>query len=142
MAIVIVFAALGLFFVYKAIQLIRLGGQSKSWKPGRAVVKGARHMTEIGPAERSRKFTHVMVVYEYEYGGRTYQGDRVRFKWNRHRIQDELDRFQPGSEHVVYVNPDDPGQAVLEPGTDITNYMALLAGAFFVVAGIVVMLIE
>ena len=68
--------------------------------------------------------------------GQTFENDRVRFKWNHHNIVTESEKFSPGLNLKVYVNPINPKQAVIEPGLDATNYIAFLGGVFFMTAGI------
>ena len=59
------------------------------------------------------------VNYEYTYDGKTYYGDVVSYSkdnscdsWSRNADDD----YPEGKEITVYVNPDNPYEAVLEPG--------------------------
>ena len=59
------------------------------------------------------------VNYEYTYNGKTYDGDVVSFSkdnscdsWSGNADDD----YPEGKEITVYVNPDNPYEAVLEPG--------------------------
>lgn len=127
--------ALGLLF--RAIKLFLMGRKSLYWSKIKGQVKQAQHISEIGPASRTCKFSHVMVVYEYDFQGETFSNDRVRYKWTRHRIGDELEKFKIGKEITVYVNPKNPVESVIEPGTDATNITATLCGILFAVGGVV-----
>lgn len=133
------FALLGIGFVALALRMLRLGLNSRHWWPCQAKITNAQHVHERGPADRTQRMSQVFVAYEYEFEGQTYRSDRLRYRWNRHRLQDELAAFRPGSVHTVFVNPDNPTDAVLEPGTDATNWFALLAGLFFVGAGLLLL---
>lgn len=69
------------------------------------------------------------VEYWYEVDGRRYRGDRVRFAWTR---KNGYDREQ---EIRVFVNPADPKDAVLYPGTNWAFGIPLFVAAWAVIAG-------
>lgn len=74
------------------------------------------------------------VVYEYDVNGQRYRNDSLHFGnevgtgfagW----AQNAIAKYQPGSQHPVYVNPTDPRQAVLErkaPGSNILMWVAIV----------------
>jgi hypothetical protein len=58
----------------------------------------------------------VAVEYDYSVNGVSYKGKRLRFGgWYRTPalIQADLERYKPGSEVVVFYNPNKPSDAVL-----------------------------
>jgi hypothetical protein len=77
------------------------------------------------------------VEYRYTYGGEEYVGDRIRavnaFTTNNRENEME-DRFAPGSQTVCYVNPRQPGEAVLVPGM-ISPWISGLFSLFFIGLG-------
>ncbi len=85
------------------------------------------------------------VVYEYEVNGQTYQNNRLRlgiesFIGSRRKVEQELARFPVGSAVKVYYNPDNPAEAVLQPG--VSSKAALVIGiTFLVIAGMTACLV-
>jgi hypothetical protein len=79
------------------------------------------------------------VVYEYEVNGVTYRGERLKagirsFTGNLRKVEQELARYPVGGMVRVYYNPDDPAEAVLQPG--VSSKAALVIGiVFLVIAG-------
>ncbi|MGA2440481.1 MAG: DUF3592 domain-containing protein [Tepidisphaeraceae bacterium] len=77
------------------------------------------------------------VVYAYEVGGQTYSGTQIapfdvlkQFS-SRLGAQDVIRQFQAGTQVTAYVNPDDPGDAILvreySPQPYLLSIAALLA---------------
>jgi len=63
------------------------------------------------------------VYYEYEVGGVSYQGDRIRagdiyMRFSRRGGQEDaykvVDRYPEGAEVTVYYNPENPAESALE----------------------------
>ena len=66
------------------------------------------------------QYWHPRVSYEYTHDGRTFRSQRIRsleigMNW-RGPAANDTERYPPGKAVTVYVNPDDPYFAVLEPG--------------------------
>jgi hypothetical protein len=65
-------------------------------------------------------------IYRYEVDGRSYRGARVRFAWgSKHR-------HGAGEAITVYVNPEDPRDAVLFPGPNWSPWIPLFVGFWLV----------
>lgn len=82
------------------------------------------------------------VEYDYTYEGRTYSGHVVSFSKDNSCSSwaDEADEdYPPGEEVTVYVNPENPSEAVLEPGLSGVDWFVCcilpfpLIGIFLVV---------
>ena len=127
---------LGIVLFIKAIKLLILGNQSGYWKAVKGEVTSTTEIRENGPASRTQKMNHLNMQYKYAVNGVDHTNDRVRYKWNHHRLSQEIKKYPPGRELTVYVNTSNAEQAVLEPGVDATNYVALAAGTFFIIVGI------
>lgn len=59
------------------------------------------------------------ITYRYEVAGRVYQSSRVRFSplHLTHRFaSDIVGQYPPGKQAICYVDPDNPGEAVLNRG--------------------------
>lgn len=65
-------------------------------------------------------------VYRYEVEGREYRGERVRFGWGTKHP------YGAGQAITVYVNPEDPKDAVLLPGPNWSPWLPLFVGFWLV----------
>ena|SRR5690349_5231430 len=66
------------------------------------------------------EYWYPRVSYEYTQGDRTFRSDRIRslqiaMNWRAPASKD-ISRYPPGKLVTVYVDPNDPRSAVLEPG--------------------------
>lgn len=87
---------------------------------------GERTSTDISYASN--------IAYTYRVAGREHQGQRVRWDWELERTDAEatVARYPVGSGVTVYYDPDDPANAVLEPGGAAYGYQVLIGlGVFF-----------
>jgi len=74
------------------------------------------------------KKTHT--IYRYEVDGRAYRGQRVRFAWGSKHP------YGAGQAITVHVNPDDPADAVLYPGTNWSPWLPLFVGFWLVLTSL------
>ncbi len=74
------------------------------------------------------------IEYEYEYAGRTWRSDKVRFfgmrSSNRTSHANFVARFPEGSAAVCYVNPANPSEAVLDRGYSASMFFGLIPLVF------------
>ena len=95
---------------------------------------------EIGP-EVPVEYTHDL-LFEYQVGGELYQGDRVKrranpyFK-NKAKVERWVEDWPVGKQVEVFVNPDNPQEAVLDHDTKAPGYSIWFPG-LFLVGGLVV----
>ena len=80
------------------------------------------------------------VVYTYTFGGREYTGDRSHFMGHmsssgRKGKQKIVDQYPAGAERVCYVDPADPGEAVLTPGLTADMWWGLFPLPFVLIGG-------
>jgi len=76
------------------------------------------------------------VVYRYQFEGREYRSTRVTLgQLSKSDVPSRLQRYQAGRTVLIYVNPANPGEAVLELSRHPSNW-PLLAGWSFVYLGI------
>ncbi len=104
-----------LFSVQWAIGDMLLASASKNWPTVAGQISSARVVSH-----HAGRTTHheALVRYQYTIGKRTLTGDRVAFgtvvgdeKWAKSLV----DRYRPGQQVPVHVDPEDPQRAVLEP---------------------------
>ena len=104
-----------------------------SWQKvmGKVMVSGVNE----GADPAGRKTYRVMLEYVYEFHGIRFIGERVaplQFTSNYRPAAESITRrYPPGSEITVYVNPRNPGKAVLEPGRQV------IAAACYAFIGVV-----
>jgi len=80
------------------------------------------------------------VSYQYAVDGLEYSSDKRTFadynSSSRQRAEKIVAQYAPGTAVQVYFRPDDPGDAVLEPGTNVTMFLFLLLPLIFMGIGV------
>lgn len=77
------------------------------------------------------------LAYRYDVDGRTYRSGRVTF--GDAAVNEERARalaYKTGQRVLVYVNPADPSEAVLELGRRPTSWVQPLAGGLLILIGV------
>ena len=97
------------------MEIVR-GRESRTW-PSVAGV-----LDNVGATRRGSS-------YRYEVDGRQYRSNRVRFAWGRKHD------YRQGDTIRVYVNPNDPGDAVLYPQPHLMPGIPLFFGFWILIAG-------
>lgn len=130
------FLAVGLatfyfFFAKPAMRIVA----ARSWRETPCVVLASRVRTHEG--DDSNTYS-VDVLYEYEFGGRTYQSNRYQFLGGSSGGSESKEavvaRHPPGTRTVCYVDPADPQEAVLTRSFT-KEYLVGLVPLVFVLAG-------
>ena len=113
------------------------GKASENWSPVQATV--ISYKIHRGRNSRSgykntggRSAAVVKVVYNYQYEGAEYEGDRTGFGPYASR---QLERPKRG-QATVYVNPQRPSESVYAKGVSKNNLGGLAVGIGFVLAGL------
>ena len=114
---------------------------ARHWKPTLCVIEsssvgsGSSQHTSSGSAPTYR----VNVTYRYDLDGRSYKGTRYQFlggSSSGRAAETGGDRrawYPPGKKTTCYVNPRDPGDAVIERGFTPDMWFALIPLVFVVV---------
>jgi hypothetical protein len=125
-------------FLIVALVLFAIAGRgrgaanaAKSWATGSATIVSATIQARRGSEDGTSYYPYV--VYEYEVNGQRYRNDKLHFgtevgKGFSGWVQNDIAKYQPGSQHPFYYNPADPRQAVLErkaPSSNILMWVAL-----------------
>jgi uncharacterized protein DUF3592 len=119
--------------------IISLVGVLLKWRAGKqrdwVRVPGKITLSEI---HRGRYFDHVC-EYSYAYGGVSYRGTRVRSlqistNW-RGPAERSAATYPVAADVEVWVDPENPGESVLEPGGHkwFLPFIFFLAGIFMVI---------
>jgi hypothetical protein len=80
----------------------------------------------------------VEVLYEYEFEGDSYEGDRIKRlpteASDPRKLKDEIEAYGVGSQVFCYVNPENPSEVVLKKDTKGALY-SIWFPCLFVVGG-------
>jgi hypothetical protein len=123
-ATALVFAASAAACVYTAY-LAWASEQTKSWPRTAGEIKKS-HLEEP-PIPGTAEYLP-MIEYAYEVDGQTHRGEAVRMRnvgnKKRHKAEAVLAKYPVGATPWIYYNPDDPTEAYLEVGADLTDFAA------------------
>ena len=94
--------------------------------------------SDSGPTYRAE------IGYRYNVGEREFVGSRARFgdriylSWSKPALR-LVRKYRVGTEVDVHFNPNDPSEAVLEPGLSGLVLAGLAFGSVFVAMGVLVL---
>lgn len=132
----LIMTMLGLVLLVFAIKLMRYGRASLYWKAVEGEILSTNHFIETGGSSGSHKVNKLVVEYRYVIAGNEYKNDTISYKWTNKNVSSEREKYYAGKKLEVFVNPLNENLSVLEPGIDISNYVAIIAAIFFISAGI------
>ena len=130
--IAFVFACAGLWFLARGLARLTFWNPEQTWLPVKGIVKQSFVDEDTdGDGDTTYK---AKLEYEYEYQGMRFLNDRIAplqvwssFRWTAANLTRKYPR---GRELIVYVNPQNPGKAVLEPDRQVIAAVCYaLAGA-------------
>lgn len=144
-AVLSVFAAIGALVLAYGVSLWREAAASEQWPTVTGVIRTSEVAPAGGQGQGGAALYQPHIVYEYEIDDQKYTNDRVSFSRaqtsNREQVEDELFLYPEGMGVAVYVDPDDPTRAILEPGPGVENWLLLGAGGLFTVAPLLVLVV-
>ena len=136
--VVLVFAPICVGLVIWAISLQLKISASRRWSstPGR-IINSELATRSTATSRGSFSAYYPKVVYEYQVGGQTYQGNRIMFgQFPAHSspdlAQSKLAQYQLHSTGQVFYNPANPAEAVLEQSAMTLKTLWLVAGLIFI----------
>jgi energy-coupling factor transporter transmembrane protein EcfT len=138
----LLFVVAGIAFACFGYTSYQKGLESKNWP----VAKGSVTQSEIekrtettgsGTSRRKVVKSYPVVKYTYSVGNRDYQSGRITFGQSKD-AHHTVARYPKGKNIQVYYNPENPAEAVLEPGGDATLSIVFIGlGAVLLVIGLV-----
>lgn len=135
-----IFLLLGLIVAYFGWQDISLAQASQRWQAGDGIIVSSD--LGVRTNEDGATLYSAEIQYTYRVDGRELANDRVFFGQlstsDRKPIFDLLLKYEQGDEVIVYYNPDDPDQAVLEPGVHGVTWFLPAIGTGFAVLGLII----
>lgn len=124
---------LGAALIWQAGPQVLAGWQSLSWTPTKGHIVNV-DIIRTGSPQRLETVTYSpMVLYRYEVDGKQLGGHTLGFGWDTLQPWDPSwaesvrARYPNNREVPVYVDPEEPGRSVLEPG--IMSFAAVQAFA-------------
>ena len=102
--------------------------------PGTVRTSGVVEDSSSSGSRRSSSVTyHANVVYDYVVEGKAYQGERISYGSYGTGDEERATRiaagYPEGAAVRVYFQPDDPGESVLEPGTEGVPWFFVAMGS-------------
>ena len=152
-----IFTFMGIALLSVGILNIRKGSASNDWPTTRGEVFTSEVQSRLetsdsssGSGSRRRRKTTTTTVYwaemKYSYvvEGVSFEGDRVDYgmesRSSKRTRADEIVALYPvGEEVLVYYDPSDPSEAVLEPGVGAAAFLFPLIGVVFTLIGLVML---
>lgn len=135
----LLFVVAGIAFAFFGYNSYQRGMQSKNWPVAKGSVIQSKiekrtETTGSGSSKRKVVKSYPIVKYTYSVGSQSYQSSRITFGQSKN-VHQTVARYPKGENIQVHYDPEDPGQAVLEPGGDTTFslvFMGLGAALFAV----------
>ena len=141
MAATLIAFVLGAFLIWQGWRRQQSVKASMSWPyvQGRVIAASVRQVVERGDAETRDMTKYVpLVQYEYQVAGKTFQGNQLAFQeksYNSHKKAFALvAAFAAGSQVMVFFDPANPQNAVLERKAHGNNIILVVGGILVLAA--------
>jgi len=141
-----VFFLLGLGVSYFGYRLIRKARASAEWPAAQGKIESSTVDVEREREEDSDGDIHYEtkyipnIVYQYQVDGMDFMGDKISFGGTSNSNQTWAykmrDQYPEGSEVAVYYDPENPQDAVLQPGAKGSTYIIFVLGVVFAILGV------
>jgi len=136
----LVFTGLGIYMLSRYARERKKTAEAQAWPSvvGSVVEAAVAESTQVSTDPEDSmiqgKVYTPRVVYTYAVDGVSYHGERIRvgaqtFVSSRRKVEQELARYPVGGEVRVYYNPQNPAEALLEPG--VPSRATLIVGIVF-----------
>jgi hypothetical protein len=131
----------GIVFFVISIQDLLSGLQSERWPVTEGTIQSAAINRHV--AGRGGHTYDVDISYSYQINGQNFLGNQLAFgdiDWFSSQNQTILARYPVGKKIQVHYSPNNPQLAVLEAGIVGETWLCLGVGAFFILAGTIMLL--
>lgn len=149
------FLIFGLIILIFAIQTSIVSIESEDWPTAEGIITSSmidsyeERDTSTGDDDFPPTYTtyyEPKITYSYSVNGAEYSSDKISFSRTRFVIQSDaqevIEKYSTGTNVTVYYNPDNPSEAVLEPG--IQNSGGMICGTIgavvFIILGALIVL--
>lgn len=124
------FSGLAVGLIIAGLYAMRETSRSRGWVQADATIVSSR-VTEFNG--KSGRTYRPMVIYAYSVGTIRYMSSRITFGQvqtsNRGAAEKQAARYRAGAHVTIQYDPQDPEQAVLEPGGNF--WLWIVAGGIF-----------
>lgn len=133
-------AAIGGLFVWMMAASALRAKQTRDWPQVPCVILESEVRERLHDPQSPVEYRH-HVAFGYEWEGGRHVSERASLRGNpwsskREVVLERAARLNPGDETLCFVNPDDPGFAILNPDTMAPLYSIWFPGVF-VLGGLV-----
>ncbi len=156
--VLVIISLIGVGSLYKGFTTFTRGAGSSDWPTTQGVIvsseiqsisrtrESTRRQRKKFGVRRVKRYTvyRPLVTYRYTVNGQTYTQRNLDVNGSseyrkQSSVQAVIEKYAPGREVTVYYNPNDPSDAMLEPGSDGTSVLLFFVlGVFMLgVAGII-----
>lgn len=128
---------MGLLFGWLLLRSYQHAAATREWSQVEAVI--LRSVVDRRQVKGSPVEYRLNLLYGYDFQSASHTSDKLSprgAKWTKHHdsVVKLAEEFSAGSTHTAWVNPSDPGMAILRHDTKAAGY-TLWFPALFIVAG-------
>ena len=127
-----IFVLVGVWMMHIGAKDVMRSLQARSWPVVQGTVLSSR---VVSRTDEDGTVYAPEVVYAYRYRGLSYRGSRIwmRKVWSSSSWAGSIvQRYPPGSSVRVYVQPQNPAYALLEPGLHLSVFLPGMVGLIFI----------
>ncbi|MEP3479596.1 MAG: DUF3592 domain-containing protein [Fuerstiella sp.] len=119
---------------------------SKAWPTVDGIVIESKVRTKKSNDRKDGPTYQAVVLYDYQVEGQEYSSDRIWFGGeistsNRSQMRNIVKEYKEGEATTVYFDPQNPEEAVLQPGAFFTSYFMIIFGSVFAAPGAIMTLV-
>ena len=139
----VILLIVGLGIIAGVYYFYRTAAASQSWPTTSGTVTlSSYYRNDSRDSDGHTSITYgAKIHYKYQVDGTDYHGDRVSSldysSSNTKHVHSIMDRYPMGKEVTVHYNPDNPSDALLEPGVHWVFYLLFAVGGFLALMGLI-----
>jgi len=134
------------------LSFLKTATASQQWPTAQGKVQAVTVTRDRTSTSSSPTYTYAYTVtYRYEVNSNPYRGDRYslgngstaskRYPERSEATAAAAKNYRIGQSVEVYYNPADPTSAVLKPGANISTFVPLILGLFFIASGVSIVIL-
>lgn len=141
--IIVVFV--GIATLVLSYYLYRKSKETLNWIEAKGKIENI-YIDKLEFVQEARKAYRSRVLYSYTYQDKTYKskrlfyGDFIRKTWPG-RTKALIDMYRSDNIIIVYINPLNPQESVIQKGVPIIVNYLFIVGLFFIIIGVLIALI-
>ena len=142
----VIFIMISLLLIIFGLRARKKALAARQWPtaPGKVISASLKEHRSYDSQEHRTNITYEpQVTYEYRFGSETLKRDRLGFgttSYNRSTAVKKLEQYPQGGTVTVYINPDNPYEALLDISTGSSIFLMVMGGVFLLI-GVVLVII-